>query len=765
MFALNSDGALAHELIASIRPQTLTPHTAQWFEDDVIMYLEDGRLMAHAQGRSAVLEVPRLSTMRARGRSWLGHLHTAPGQPIQPLIGMVHGQALPDLYRSYWLGDIADTGDVALVDPTGERVQLLRASGGVQYVSTGMIGPPRFSPDGLGVLWPTDVGWDVAIGQTRLTVRALMPELPVAALFLADNITWWIAYQVGTQLRCHQVADPTVGHAWPLDRDLIDLHVLVDDQVYLVWQGSDGQIHREPGFAPGFDMLEFDAPQETRSMSAAPFRYYTVCASPAGDIYSAESLIEEGKADVRIGPGYAESDRLPIPKCPALAFLVMDASPTGPLLAGVGTGATQELTLVHPDGRILSLGPTVGTQQVVMTYIGGDQFAVAAVNSERTWGRWIVLRQSMSVLEAETDLPLPQGILGTSQGILGLTAGLEPVFTDQARTIVRAGQESTLTRFESTWGAGWSIGQGGPGFIAVPPTNKHVYGIPLQAPVPGAIATNSSGMVYIALTGNGVYPLDTVAAEVPAPAPTPTEPPAPTPTPTPTPTPDPETPTMMLPAAVHATYAAVVAKFPHTGDDDHRREMHRRAVATVAARHGDDWVTKSEHNTGWADQSTDALAKLAAGQRPVTGNRAPMFIWDMINGTTREVEAAHESEPLRSAYVLAVEPYDWLQGEGDPADPQDPPAEEPDDPTETEDILVLLQAIADMDQTVRSQLADLASQQRILQDLVQAQREHVSALHSAFNLQAAALARGFQAKGRILGVPVTLDVTPKPPQS
>jgi hypothetical protein len=761
MFALNSDGALAHELLAAIRPQTIEPHTAQWFEDDVLMYLERGQLMAHAQGRSAKLEVPPLTVMRARGRSWLGHVMTAPGELVQPLIGVVHGQPLPADFGSHWIGDIADTGDVVLVDPTGDMVKVLRTAGLLEgHASVGMIGPPRFSPDGRGLLWPTETGWDVVVGRVRLSIPLSMAGGQAAALFIVDE-RWWIVHQLGDQLRCYQLADPSVGHVWPLTPgDMLDVSVMVDDQVYVVWQGADGRVHREAGFAPGFDMLDFT---EERTMSAAPFRYYTVCANPTGTIFSAESLIQEGKADVRIGAGYAEADRRAIAGCPALAFIVMDASHVGPLLAGVGTGKTQELTIVHPDGRRLELGPTVGTQQVVMTYIGGDQFAVAAVNSERTWGRWIVLRQSMSVLEAQTDLPLPQGILGTSQGILGLTAGLEPVFTDQARTIVRAGQGSTLTRFESTWGAGWSIGQGGPGFIAVPPTQARVYGIPLQAPVPGAIATDAHGLAYIALTGNGVYPLDQVAADVPAPAPTPTPTPTPTPPPAPTPEPEPETPTMMLPADVHATYAAVVAKFPHTGDDDRRREMHRRAVATVRARHGVRWMTKSEHNTGWDAQSTDALAYVP-GPVPMTdGTRVPMYVWDMINGDTRAVTVrpGDESEPLKERYALLPVTHDWLQGEGDPTDPQNPPPDG-EDPTETENLLVLLERLSDMEQALHARADEILRMQEILQQLIMSHREHVSQLHSAFNQQAAALARGFQAKGRILGVPVTLDVTPKP---
>lgn len=137
---------------------------------------------------------------------------------------------------------------------------------------------------------------------------------------------------------------------------------------------------------------------------------------------------------------------------------------------------------------------------------------------------------------------------------------------------------------------------------------------------------------------------------------------------------------MMLPAAVWATYAAVVAKFPHTGDDDHRREMHKRAVQTVKARHGDQWATKTEHANGWVSQSTDALVFVPGGA--IHGERQPMFIWDMINGTTRDVLPAHESEPRRLAYTLAPMAFDWLADIPAPGPEPVPPVEPPPAPVE-----------------------------------------------------------------------------------
>src|SRR5690606_2774880 len=101
---------------------------------------------------------------------------------------------------------------------------------------------------------------------------------------------------------------------------------------------------------------------------------------------------------------------------------------------------------------------------------------------------------------------------------------------------------------------------------------------------------------------------------------------------------------MRMPDDVHATIVAVVKKFPHVGDDAARRIAMRKVVETVRARHGERWVWKSEHPTGYSHASKDAIAYVPAGVIE-HGQEMPMFIWDMINGTSLQPNPAHDSEP------------------------------------------------------------------------------------------------------------------------
>lgn len=160
--------------------------------------------------------------------------------------------------------------------------------------------------------------------------------------------------------------------------------------------------------------------------------------------------------------------------------------------------------------------------------------------------------------------------------------------------------------------------------------------------------------------------LDALIAASQAPA-QPPAPPPPSPIPIPPPAPK-ETP-MEMPADVYTTYTACVARFPHTGSDDDRRVAHRKAVATVRARHGGRWVCKSEHNLGWGSDSKDAVGRVADGVTPVHGQKCRMFIWDMIVGDTRQPKPRGESEEARDAYALIPEAFDWLTGATDPVDP------------------------------------------------------------------------------------------------
>jgi hypothetical protein len=190
--------------------------------------------------------------------------------------------------------------------------------------------------------------------------------------------------------------------------------------------------------------------------------------------------------------------------------------------------------------------------------------------------------------------------------------------------------------------------------------------------------------------------------------------PVPTPNPTPTPTPTPEEPkmTMEMPIEVYETYSACVDKFPHAGSDDDRRAAHRKAVETVKARHGSRWATKTEHNTGWVAASTDALVYIPNGP-VVHGQKTQMFIWDMINGETREVVGIHTSEPLRSAYALVPEAKDWLAEEGQetptPPTTPTPPSTPPSVPSAPEELVNALKTIEELGRQVSMLSAQLIS--------------------------------------------------------
>lgn len=127
---------------------------------------------------------------------------------------------------------------------------------------------------------------------------------------------------------------------------------------------------------------------------------------------------------------------------------------------------------------------------------------------------------------------------------------------------------------------------------------------------------------------------------------------------------------MELPPEVYATLTAVVAKFPHTGTDEDRRVAMEKVIQTLRARHGLQYVWKTEHQSLIAP-SKDGMG-FVPNELPVHGRLTPMYIWDTISGGTRQVNAPPlVSEALRSAYVLAPEPKDWLAS--DPPPPPPPP--------------------------------------------------------------------------------------------
>lgn len=131
---------------------------------------------------------------------------------------------------------------------------------------------------------------------------------------------------------------------------------------------------------------------------------------------------------------------------------------------------------------------------------------------------------------------------------------------------------------------------------------------------------------------------------------------------------------MRMPDDVYATLAAVVQQFPHTGDDEARRAAMEKAVATIRSKHGLRWVWKTEHQN-LMGPSKDGLGFVPDGV-VMHGQQMIMFIWDTINGTTRQPHPPPlVSEEARKAFVLAVEPRDWLAADGAPSEPPDEPQE------------------------------------------------------------------------------------------
>lgn len=135
---------------------------------------------------------------------------------------------------------------------------------------------------------------------------------------------------------------------------------------------------------------------------------------------------------------------------------------------------------------------------------------------------------------------------------------------------------------------------------------------------------------------------------------------------------------MELPREIYETYKAVAEKFAamHASmSDDDRREANKRAIQTIRARHqgsgvldGSRYVCKSQHNTGWAAASKDALAFVDPSLGPVEhGKRTQMFMFDMISGGTRHINnfpivARNFTEEPRNpeAFVLVPDAWDWL---------------------------------------------------------------------------------------------------------
>jgi len=188
---------------------------------------------------------------------------------------------------------------------------------------------------------------------------------------------------------------------------------------------------------------------------------------------------------------------------------------------------------------------------------------------------------------------------------------------------------------------------------------------------------------------------------------------APTPPPPPPPPPDPDEPeptamTMEMPREIYETWKAVADRFRtlHDGSDDDRREATARGVATIRARHrgtgpldGRRWVWKTEHSN-LSSPSKDTIAFVPDG--PITeGRLAPMFMFDMISGSTREtnphpIVAHNQEDGNEEAYILVVEPHDWLADTDMPDEPDTPDEPETPSPTPAPDVAALKRDIAEL---------------------------------------------------------------------
>lgn len=132
-----------------------------------------------------------------------------------------------------------------------------------------------------------------------------------------------------------------------------------------------------------------------------------------------------------------------------------------------------------------------------------------------------------------------------------------------------------------------------------------------------------------------------------------------------------------------ATYKEVLAglgeKFPEwrtSPDDDERRKLAEAICQTLRARLGPSWGWKSAHSN-FASPSKDASAKVLEGT-PAKAKRK-MAIFDMVNGTTREMNLGGNGE-VSEQYFIPVEPKDWLKEEGEEEDNPPTPPTKPEEP-------------------------------------------------------------------------------------
>ena len=139
---------------------------------------------------------------------------------------------------------------------------------------------------------------------------------------------------------------------------------------------------------------------------------------------------------------------------------------------------------------------------------------------------------------------------------------------------------------------------------------------------------------------------------------------------TPPPTPKPEEPPVPTPPMLPAYVTDTAREFPLPHDnwtDENRRLWMRKVIEQVVYDHpGEGWGWKS--TTPTSPPSKDAIVKREGGLT---------YYFDLVNGSTRQVNAPGRMSLLTNQHFIEVAGVDHL---GTPKPPQKPPAEPPSEP-------------------------------------------------------------------------------------
>ena len=149
----------------------------------------------------------------------------------------------------------------------------------------------------------------------------------------------------------------------------------------------------------------------------------------------------------------------------------------------------------------------------------------------------------------------------------------------------------------------------------------------------------------------------------------------------PPPPPPPPEKHMRMPDEVYQIFVKVAQKFAtlhKSSNNADRSEATARGVATIRARlrgrSGERWVHKTNHSN-LSSPSKDAVAYVPSGVVS-HGEKMEMLMWDMIDGTSREVTPQSENHHVGEQYVLIPQPEkDWLLGEEPDPDPDPDPGD------------------------------------------------------------------------------------------